>query len=1136
MQPHERYQIVEQIAKGDFATVYRARDLELNRDVAIKQIHQQYLDDPAQLERYWQEAQLLASLEHPNIMTIYDIVRERGWLVLELMKGGLQQQLAGQPIDVDFLRLTLIYTLHALHFLHQNGIVHGDVKPGNLLLDKSDRVKLGDFGIARRMTGDDGSLLKGTTKYMAPEVVSDQFGPVGPHSDLYSLGFAAFDLLCGEQFESLFPGLNIIGRDQQVAWLMWHTAADRRLPEINRVLEGVPQDLVTVIEKLTQKDPAKRYRTAEDAVADLRTLAQLSDQSPAEVEAARAEEEARKAKRKRVLAIVAVSASMLLSVGLAFVPWDNDPAPTVVEKKLPSEGTLKSINIQHSALELSVPGSSEPVYVEVDPEVDDILLNGAPVELKQLKKGDAITIRQYEAGGKSITATRPEAVAAKGRIFNIDTEARKITVTVTDDPQQLEVYLPEDNFEIELNGSTAIGNGGIGNGGIGNGGLGSRSVKLTDLRRDDEVTVHHVAGGEGRRATSLHVTRLTAGEGYVVAVDTEKRKLKLRLGLEASAPIRTMPLADDCPITLNKLSQVDGKVLALGDLRQGDRISIEHDGKITKIDAVRVITHTGNVTRVAYEDRSVFLSLIGQDSPVKFSLRSDCRITVGEKKTPVDLYFVREGDRVTVAHDSLELDQPQATSLSVAKQADRSTWAIVIGQGAYDNDAISPLRRATIDAGWVRDVLVEHYRVAEDQLHFTPNATRTRLEQDISQLLKQVKPEDQLIVYFVGHGYRDAAGTAYLATKEFDLNRMAATGLPLRWLVGQMEASAAKEKILLLDSCHDGTGKDLRRQPSSAELVESLKTSPSRPVSTSVSVVASCAKGQRAVVLKDGSLGLFALCAAEALTCGPDVDLDRNHRVSSDELFAALSKKLAAQTAGARRQQTPVRFVPDATPARLSPEAKGAIRTLLAFLHRRADRDVVLNAFNDADDLARNEAEPKIAYGLVLLKYGFTPLSKREFEAVLPDHPDSVLAHHALAWQNFSIGKLDDGVKHLEKLVKSLPEAKPDTAEEAYARHVIAWSGTLRQYALGAAKSPLAPADLKTLDLAIIQRGEDEKEVYKAAFNSVSEKLDDIDKRIAKAVDAGDKAKLRRDRRRLTYYASFDFDVAETLLRAALDR
>ncbi|MEX1223213.1 MAG: serine/threonine-protein kinase, partial [Pirellulales bacterium] len=271
MQPHPRYDVQQQLAVGDFATVYRAQDKELNRLVAIKQIHPQYLADQHQLERYWQEAQLLASLQHPNIMTIYDIVRERGWLVLELMQANLSAASQGQPMDLDFLRVTLVCCLRGLQFLHNNGIVHGDVKPTNLLLDKNNHVKLGDFGLAQRVTNDQGSLLKGTTKYMAPERVSDQFGPVGPASDLYSLGFSLYELMCGAaHFDTLFPGLGAFGRDQQIAWMMWQSAPDRRLPEIARVLEGVPPDLARVIEKLCQKNPADRYQTGEQAINDLK--------------------------------------------------------------------------------------------------------------------------------------------------------------------------------------------------------------------------------------------------------------------------------------------------------------------------------------------------------------------------------------------------------------------------------------------------------------------------------------------------------------------------------------------------------------------------------------------------------------------------------------------------------------------------------------------------------------------------------------------------------------------------------------------------------------------------------------------------------------------------------------------------
>src|ERR1043165_7365872 len=107
--PQERYQLLDKIASGSFATVYRGRDLELGREVAIKQIHEQYLENPKQLERYWNEAQLLASFQHPNIVTIYDIVRDRGWLILELMQANFAKIAGRKAMDLDSLRSTLAH-------------------------------------------------------------------------------------------------------------------------------------------------------------------------------------------------------------------------------------------------------------------------------------------------------------------------------------------------------------------------------------------------------------------------------------------------------------------------------------------------------------------------------------------------------------------------------------------------------------------------------------------------------------------------------------------------------------------------------------------------------------------------------------------------------------------------------------------------------------------------------------------------------------------------------------------------------------------------------------------------------------------------------------------------------------------
>src|SRR5262245_34133271 len=294
MDQHPRYEVLGTLGNGDFAAVYRARDRELGRDVAIKQIHAQYMNDPAKLARFWREAQLLATLSHPHIMTIYDIVRPRGWLVLELMNGTLLDACQGQPIDLNQLRAALVGSLSALSMLHANQVIHGDIKPSNLLLDRMGRVKLGDFGLARRVANDQGSYVKGATRYMAPELAAPQFGAVGPPADLYSLGITAYELLCGpKQFEELFPGLDAFGRDRQVAWMMWHADPDRHLPPVASVLDGVPADLARVIDRLTTKDQAKRYRTADQALAD------LGDQTVSPVQPQGDDEEAAQAKRKQ---------------------------------------------------------------------------------------------------------------------------------------------------------------------------------------------------------------------------------------------------------------------------------------------------------------------------------------------------------------------------------------------------------------------------------------------------------------------------------------------------------------------------------------------------------------------------------------------------------------------------------------------------------------------------------------------------------------------------------------------------------------------------------------------------------------------------------------------------------------------
>ena len=575
MEAEQRYQVTATIAAGEFATVYRARDLELARDVAIKQIHYQYMQDPRQLDRYWQEAQILANLHHQYIMTIYDIVRPRGWLILELMRGSLSGELQGRPIDVETLKIALVQSLHALDFLHSRGVLHGDVKPSNLLIGLNNRLKLGDFGLARRAGSGDGSLLKGTPKYMAPEVMSDRFGPVGPASDLYSLGFTCYELLCGSHFESLFPGLNSFGRDKAVAWMMWHAAPDRRLPEIAKVLEGVPESIAAVIEKLILKDPAQRYRTAAEALADLKEQPMAPGAAAADAEA---ETAAAEAKRKRRLAIGVFAASAVLSLGLAFLPLTREP-PAAKEAAASAaagdmrRGQIRDLLLDEQKIVIIVPEDRRPVEISVPADCKIQLNGGDFLLLRELKAGDQVEATLAKDQSQHLTAREIEVVrpdVLEGIFNSVDAKLSVLKLEVSPDGQEKEarlLHLPAD-LKPQLNGQREFE---------------GRAVTLAMLKPGDRISAAYFLRGSDRNAVSIDAYRIVPLAGTLKRLNLDERRLEI----STAEGERQFPLAADCEVTLN------GEFARLQDLAPGDQATIQHDAEVKRIDAKRVAPAAG---------------------------------------------------------------------------------------------------------------------------------------------------------------------------------------------------------------------------------------------------------------------------------------------------------------------------------------------------------------------------------------------------------------------------------------------------------------------------------------------------------------------------------------------------------------
>lgn len=196
------YEVVDQIGEGGMAVVYRARQRSLNRYVAIKALHPKFAMDREFVARFEAESGALASLSHPNIVSIIDRGSEGDvyYFVMEYVDGdNLDQKIIDNRLTPNDWRTVVTACAEALDYVHKRGVVHRDIKPSNVLIDSEGRIKLGDFGIAHIMSGDSAAQVTatravGTMYYMAPEQTSDPAG-VDHRADIYSLGVAFYKMM-----------------------------------------------------------------------------------------------------------------------------------------------------------------------------------------------------------------------------------------------------------------------------------------------------------------------------------------------------------------------------------------------------------------------------------------------------------------------------------------------------------------------------------------------------------------------------------------------------------------------------------------------------------------------------------------------------------------------------------------------------------------------------------------------------------------------------------------------------------------------------------------------------------------------------------------------------------------------------
>jgi serine/threonine protein kinase len=260
------YEILEQIGCGGMGVIYRARQRHSRRTVAVKRVLSYRADSHGALQRFRREAQAVASLDHPNILPIYEVSESEDGLPFFSMKlaekGSLHENAASLRDKPRKCVQLMAKVARAVDYAHSRGVLHRDIKPGNILLNDQGEPLVSDFGLAKLLDGNNDltrSLTTfGTAGFIAPEQAGDGVGDLTPAADVYSLGAVLFNVLAGRP---PFLGSNPVSVIRQ--------ASETQAPKLRSLAPSLDRDLETICARCLERDPKVRYQSAGDLAADL---------------------------------------------------------------------------------------------------------------------------------------------------------------------------------------------------------------------------------------------------------------------------------------------------------------------------------------------------------------------------------------------------------------------------------------------------------------------------------------------------------------------------------------------------------------------------------------------------------------------------------------------------------------------------------------------------------------------------------------------------------------------------------------------------------------------------------------------------------------------------------------------------